>query len=124
MVNIARLLSEQDMRDVAAYYAILPLPPAEPVGEVSAPAVALVREGDPKRLITPCASCHGVAGEGGINETPALAGQVPEYFVRTMQAFRAHQRDNDLYQGMAQFTHRLSDEEIEALARYYAALGR
>jgi cytochrome c553 len=41
----------------------------------------MVSKGDPTRLLTACASCHGVNGLGGTNETPALAGQVKDYFI-------------------------------------------
>ena len=117
MYKLAQLIDERDMQDLAAFYAGQPLP--EPRGEpVRAPE--LVREGDPDRLMTGCASCHGLDGQGGRNETPALAGQEPDYFMRTMRAFREHARSNDLDAGMAQFAELLSDEEIEALAQYYA----
>lgn len=122
MVKIAQLMTEQDMRDVAAYYASLPAAAPLAAEDGSGEVLRLVRHGDPVRLITPCASCHGVQGEGGVNETPALAGQVHEYFVRTMQAFRRGARDNDLYDGMGQFVHDLDDAEIEALAAYYAGV--
>ena len=117
MYKLAQLLDERDMQDLAAFYAAQPLPEAK---GPSVPAPELVREGDPDRLITGCASCHGLDGQGGRNETPALAGQEPHYFIRTMRAFREHVRTNDLDEGMAQFAALLSDEEIEALARYYA----
>lgn len=119
MVVLARLMTEQDMADVAAFYAAQPLPDSAPL-QPEHPASTLVRRGDPVRLITPCASCHGVEGQGGRNETPALAGQRPEYLVRTLQAFRADARRNDVHQGMAQFAWELSDAEIQALADYYA----
>lgn len=124
MVEMAQFLSEQDMADLSAFYAAQPLaePPAEKV-EVGEDIEKLVRQGDPKRLVTPCAACHGVNGEGGLNETPALAGQTPEYFIRTMKAYRDGDRTNDLYSGMSIFTKNLTDEEIESLANYYAALG-
>jgi len=120
MHKLAQLLDEQDMRDLAAYYANEPLPvPAN--AERAHPAVPdIARRGDPERLLTACASCHGLDGQGGINDTPALAGQEPAYFVRTMNAFRDAARRNDLDEGMAQFATQLSDEEIKALADYYA----
>lgn len=123
MVELAQDLSGQDIRDLAAYYAEAPM--AAPARAAPAPATAehLVRHGDPTRLLTPCSSCHGRRGEGGINEVPALAGQPRDYFIRTMAAFRAGTRANDLNDGMGQFARRLSDGEIAALADYYAGLG-
>lgn len=127
MLEIVRLMTEQDMADVAAFYAAQ----AGPQSGLANPGKAddatqaverLVRKGDPSRLLTPCASCHGAAGEGGKNETPALAGQVREYLVRTLRAYKAGLRDNDVNEGMAQFAASLTEQEIEALAAYYASL--
>jgi cytochrome c553 len=123
MAEIVRLLDEQDMADVAAFYARQPLPPGAVTAEQLRAAERLARKGDPKRLLTPCASCHGANGEGGRNDTPALAGQVPEYFIRTMHAYRHGARDNDVNEGMSQFARELSDEEVRSLASYYAAMG-
>lgn len=120
-------MSRQDMADVAAYYASLPAM-AAPAPRLDAAAHAradrLARRGDPLRLLTPCASCHGAAGQGGINETPALAGQTVGSFVRTMQDYRAGKRITDANQGMRQFAERLTMQEIHDLAAYYARLGK
>ncbi len=123
MQYIAKPLTRQDMADLAAYYESLPLPPADPEARQTQAAEELVRAGDPSRLITPCSSCHGRDGQGGINETPALAGQDRAYFIRTMNHFKNGQRDNDLNEGMSVFARQLTDGEIEALADYYAAMG-
>jgi cytochrome c553 len=119
-------MSRQDMADVSAYYASLPAvaAPAPELGKAAyAHADRLARRGDPRRLLTPCASCHGAAGQGGINETPALAGQSVGSFVRTMQDYRDGKRVTDANQGMRQFAERLTMEEIRNLAAYYARLG-
>lgn len=124
MTILVQVMTQQDMADVAAYYATLSAPDAVQTlktdAEQQAQAESLVRKGDPKRLITPCASCHGVQGQGGKNATPALAGQNPQAFVRTMQLYKSGARNNDVHQGMAQFAQRLTDTEIDWLAQYYA----
>lgn len=120
-------LSRQDMADLAAFYARQPAV-AAPVPQVSRDAQAqaawLVRKGDPARLITPCASCHGARGQGGVNASPALAGQTVGAFTRTMLDYRAGRRATDAHKGMGQFAQRLSLDEIDALAAYYAGLGK
>jgi len=128
MANAVHGLTLQDMADLAAWYARLPAPveretprPAVPPA-AQAEALRLVRHGDAARLITPCASCHGARGQGGVNETPALAGQNPQYFVRTMQLYHGQQRANDTRRGMRSFAARLSAAEVAALATYYADL--
>lgn len=127
MRDVAQLLTPQQIADVAAYYATLPAPRDDgtprPAGGVPRPqAEQLVRKGDPQRLITPCASCHGASGQGGRLEAPALAGHNPVYFVRTMLHYHGGQRHNDVAKGMRFFAERLSRAEIEALAAYYADL--
>lgn len=114
-------MSKQDMADLAVYYAAQKLP--APTGHYTPPAniKKLVTKGDVSRMITPCASCHGVHGEGR-DITPALAGQVPAYFIRTMEAYKQGKRTNDIHEGMAQFTQDLTDAEIQGLAAYYANL--
>lgn len=116
-------MSKQDMADLAVYYAQQTLPIRVENQALDAKIDRLVRKGDISRMIVPCASCHGAHGEGrGI--TPALGGQTRDYFVRTMQAYKNKKRTNDIHEGMAQFTYQLTDNEIEALADYYAALGK
>jgi len=119
MITIVQGLDRQDMADLAAFYAAQDLPGNDEVDK-GHPAHSLVSVGDPQRLITPCAACHGVAGSGGINESPAIRGNPEDYFIRTMKAYRDGRRDNDVAKGMSQFAKHLTDEEIEALANYYA----
>lgn len=121
MIAAAHDLTHQDMADLAEFYAQKNLAP-QAATIAATPAIdRLVRKGDANRMIVPCASCHGAHGEG--NEiTPALAGQTPEYFVRTMQAYKHKHRSNDINEGMAQFTYDLTDAEIQALADYYVSL--
>ncbi|MEW6676381.1 MAG: c-type cytochrome [Pseudomonadota bacterium] len=124
-------LSRQDMADLAAWYATLPavaspLPPTYPPVSPQARVQAewLVRKGDPARLLTPCASCHGARGQGGVNASPALAGQTVGAFTRTLLDYREGRRATDAHQGMGQFAQRLTLEEIHALAAYYAGQGK
>lgn len=124
MVKLAQAMDDQQIADVAAFYADSP----STVWDIDAQPITaeidrLVRKGDVSRMIVPCASCHGAHGEGnGI--TPAIAGQVPEYFIRTMKAYQSKERTNDVNEGMSQFTHNLTDQEIQKLADYYAILSK
>lgn len=123
MVKISRALDKQQIADLAAFYAKQPISAKTAyLTDTSGKEVdKLVRHGDANRMIVPCASCHGAKGEGnGI--VPALAGQVPEYFIRTMKAYQNGQRHNDVNKGMSMFTHQISDGDIEKLAHYYANL--
>jgi len=129
MHDIAVMMSPQQIADVAAFYAAQPAPGNDgtprPTTQATAqdmPAETLARHGDKNRLLTACASCHGVVGQGGKLEASALAGQNPLYFVRTMLDYQSGVRHNDSAKGMAAFAKKLSRTEIEDLARYYADL--
>lgn len=127
MHDIAVMMTPQQVADVAAFYATLPAPqgdgtPRPVVKEGGLSAEQLVKKGDPARLLTPCASCHGVQGQGGKLEASALAGQNPQYLVRTLLDYKSGHRANDAAKGMRAFAKRLTRSEIDALARYYADL--
>jgi cytochrome c553 len=123
MKGIMANLSDQDIADVAAYYSRQPLPPtAAPLRFEN--AEILVEHGDGKRILPPCAACHGSSGQGERVDTPALAGQKASYLEQTLLAYQSDARANDLYQRMRLIARQLSREEIQQLARYYAGLGR
>ena len=117
-------LSKQDVADVSAYYATqaLPMPSVDP-STVTPEAIRMVTRGDGTRFLPPCAGCHGPNGEGAIVDVPALAGQSASYFVTTMLAFREDERENDIYRRMRFIARMLTEEEIEAVANYYASVG-
>jgi cytochrome c553 len=111
-------LSDQDMRDLAIYYATLERdrPSAEPIGTATP---RLVRNGDPMRNIGACSSCHSanVARPG----TPILDGLNEAYLRAQLDAFRAGQRANDINRQMRNAVRQLSRQEVDDLARYYAS---
>lgn len=123
MIGLASPLSEQDMADIAAFYASQPLPPGKDTAGENEAAQRLVAKGDGVRLMPPCAACHGRSGEGKIVDVPALAGQQAEYFKATLLAYKEGKRSNDIYSRMRLIAQQLSENEITALANYYASLG-
>lgn len=101
-------MSDQDMADIAAFLSDTPVksnPAAKPVG--TAPEAAAV-----------CVSCHGTDGVGITPEYPTLAGQHADYLQRALTDYKRGGRKNAV---MAGFAGGLSDADIKALARYYAA---
>ena len=126
MVKVAQLMSDQDMADVAQFYASFELPRL-PTGVSFDAALAeqakpMVVRGDGKRLLAPCQACHGPNGQGSITDTPALAGQTPDYFIKTMQEYKSGARASDVYSRMRLIAQVLTDEEIEQMAHYYAGM--
>ena len=125
MQEAVERLTDEQLAALSAWYASQPLPMVEvdEEDEVSAETVRLVYRGDKKRLIQPCASCHGRWGQGAIIDVPAIAGQNVRYFVDTMRDYASGKRANDVYSRMRIIAEALTREEIEELAVYYARLG-
>ena len=70
-----------------------------------------------EHLSAECATCHRKDGqEKGI---PAIIGWPPDQFVAVLKSYRAKERPHELMRTIAG---RLSDEEMAALAAYYATL--
>ncbi len=126
MTRMAGLLNESQMADLAAYYAQQPAPAIPPSTNVklAKQGAKLANRGDDKRGITACSACHGEHGESGVTpDTPALAGQTPEYFIQAMTMYKQGMRTSDVGGVMRMYSKSLTEAEIKALAHYYASLG-
>lgn len=67
-----------------------------------------------------CVSCHGAEGKGdGSGAFPRLAGQAGWYTYKQLQDYASGKRPNAVMSGIAQ---RLTQEEMEAVSAYYAAI--
>jgi len=81
---------------------------------------ALAQGADPnlaRNLAAACANCHGTNGMS-VQGMPNLAGQERAYLVQQMQDFRTGKRPATI---MHQLAKGYTDEQIEALAAYFAA---
>ena len=81
---------------------------------------ALAQGADPnlaRNLAAACANCHGTNGMS-VQGMPNLAGQQRTYLVQQMQDFRTGKRPATI---MHQLAKGYTDEQIEALAAYFAA---
>jgi cytochrome c553 len=118
MAPHAKNLSDQDMRDLAAYYAYLPrvTPPPTLLEQLQAPR--LVQVGAPMRNIAPCASCHG--GSDRKTASPTLEGEPEVYIHAQLQAFANGTRRNDISGQMRNIARQMTPEEIAAVAKYYS----
>ncbi|EEX14663.1 cytochrome c family protein [Citreicella sp. SE45] len=107
MSVVAAGLSAQQISDVAAWYgahvASARLP--DGVSEADAPDA--------------CVSCHGADGIALLPEAPNLAGEVNIYIDTQLKAFRTGKRRHDI---MSSIAAEMTDEEIRAVADWYAAV--
>lgn len=121
MTPFASKLTDQDMVDVASYYAYLPpLPDDRSRQAISAPQIVI--NGAPLRNIPPCGSCHGsIDNKVG---SPRLQGQPAAYIKTQLQAFARDERHNDISQQMRNIARRLTPEEMDEAARYYSSFSQ
>jgi cytochrome c553 len=123
MAPMAQALSDEQTRDVAAYFAAQK--PAETNNAASAAAagiIELARNGSPARGIPSCDSCHG-ASRSGPEEAPVLVGRSATYLEGQLKNFVSADRWNDMFARMRTIAKQLSPEEIHGLALYYGASG-
>lgn len=124
MFGMTQNLSDQDILDLAAYFASL----KPKVGVAKAQLVALgekiYRGGNPKTGVPACGpSCHGIQGDGiTLAAIPRLGGQGAEYTADQLKKFRTGARKGDPNGIMRDIAKRMSDEEIQAVSSYVAGL--
>jgi cytochrome subunit of sulfide dehydrogenase len=75
----------------------------------------------PRQLASACAICHGTDGRGDGKVLPPLAGMPRDHIASQMRAFRDGQRPATV---MHQVAKGYTDEQIDALATWFAAQKR
>lgn len=141
MAPMATSLSEQDIQDIASFYA------SHKVAANSAPAVDkgadaaeqaknkeemekslaegrnLYRNGNLATQVSACIACHGPYGDGNKPASfPLLKAQHADYLVKTLTDFKTGQRSNNPDNMMRMIALKMSDQEIKSVANYLATL--
>jgi cytochrome c553 len=121
MQGFASQLTEQDMKNIAAYLGAQKEKPgfAKDKNLVVA-GERLYRGGRQEDMVPACAGCHSPNGAGIPSQYPRLAGQHADYVAAQLVAFRDGVRKNSV--PMAQIAAKLNDREIRAVADYIAGL--
>jgi cytochrome c553 len=121
MQGFAATLSEDDMRNVAAFYASkIAKPGFAKQPQLVALGEKVYRGGIAERNIPACSGCHGPTGSGIPAQYPRVAGQHAEYTEAQLNAFRGGVRHNNAQ--MTGVAAKLNDREIKALADYIAGM--
>jgi cytochrome c553 len=116
-------LNDQDMEDLAAYYASLPKAEGRTPKDALARGQALYRGGDFNKHITACIACHGPQGTGNAQAGfPSLSGQHAVYSEIQLKAFKDGLRRNDLNAIMRDISSRMDAEDMKAVAYYMQGL--
>lgn len=121
MAGFAAMLSDADVRSVAAHYSAQTLKPAAAKSkDLVALGQRIYRGGVATKGVPACAGCHGPSGAGIPALYPQLHGQYAEYTEAQLVAFRQGERRNSAQ--MTTIAERLSDREIKAVSDYIAGL--
>jgi len=123
MAGMVANLSDDDMRNVAAYYASQKLrPEGAKDKDLAARGQKLYRGGNAATGVAACAGCHGPDGAGIPGLYPRISGQYASYIEAQLGAFKAGTRANDPNGMMRAIAARLSEAEIKAVAEYASGL--
>ena len=125
MTSQAMTLTEQDMRDVAVFFAAQPAA-AKAVADprLVERGQALYRGGDKESGAAACLTCHGPTGRGNPSARyPLLRGQHAPYVAATLRAYATDARKSDgSTKIMRDIAKRLSEDDIVAVAAYVQGL--
>ncbi len=120
MTPMAMILSEQDMEDLAAFYASQTLrPTAETEPSKLALGQKIFRAGIAAKGVPACSGCHGPSGRGVPGAAyPQIGGQHATYTALQLRAYKSGARATDSGAMMRTITAKLTDEEIDAVSSY------
>lgn len=121
MTGFAKMLSDEEKHNIAAYLATQP---AAPGAAKSKDTVELgkkiYRGGIAEHKVPACASCHGATGGGIPSQYPRIAGQHQDYTLAQLGLFGTDKRKNSVQ--MTAIAKRMSEAEMKAVADYIAGL--
>jgi cytochrome c553 len=120
MSPIAEQLSNDDIRDLGAYFASLkPSDHSQDKGPDN--QLQLTEAGKNAAAAGRCASCHGEDFSGS-KATARIAGQREEYIAKALHDYKSGLRSGSGVAAMAEVAYPLSEQEMSALAHYLARL--
>jgi cytochrome c553 len=125
MLPFAQMLGDQDMLDVAAYFAAQKQTPKGADPALVNLGKQIYRGGVPARGIAACIACHGPGGHGNaLSAYPRIGGQHSAYVTKTLHEYASGTRrsDAEMNQMMRNVAALLLDDEIKALASYVQGL--
>lgn len=123
MTGQALALNDEDMADLAAFYAT-----QTPAQRLADPALVtqgerLYRGGNRDSGVSACIACHGPTGRGNpAAGYPSVAGQHDTYTAGQLRAYASAARKSDPGQMMRNIAARMTEDEIIAVSSYIQGL--
>lgn len=110
MQSAIKDLTPQNIRDIAAYYALRKVEP--PVVHEFHP---------PQEYVKKCVHCHGEKGISVDDSIPNLAGQTKDYLVKAITEYQDGVREHEIMLAMSSV---MSLAEIDAVAEYFSKINQ
>ena len=114
MRPVAELLSNEDIRNLGAYYASLPPPNPQ------TPPDALGQAGEKLAVEHRCRSCHS-DDYNGFRAAARLSGQREDVLLKALHDYKSGTRVGSGVASMSEVAIELSDADMQALAHYMAS---
>jgi len=123
MAGIVSDLSEQDMADMAAYFASTSHTPGAVSDVLLEQGQKLYRGGNKETGVPACMACHGPSGAGiPAAKWPSLSGQHIAYTEAQLADFANGSRHNDMNGMMRDIAAKMSKAERQAVSAYISGL--
>ena len=121
MLGMASSLSDQDMKNVAAWFGTQKPKAREAQDPKTMEAGrAIYRTGIASAKVPACMACHGPAGNGMPSQYPRVGSQFGSYIEAQMLAFKKGERANNPI--MTDIAKRMSDNDIKTVSNYISRL--
>jgi cytochrome c553 len=111
MAPMIRGLTDQDIRELANYFA------SQPISIAANGKASLVAAGQNRAAY--CVACHGMKGVTANEEWPNIAGQHAKYLEDQLRAFHSGDRENGLMQNIVKT---FDPADFAALAAFFSQL--
>lgn len=124
MSIMAADIVDEDAADIAAYFSSMPAAKGKMIatGDIGK---ELFNNGDSRRHLPSCISCHGPDGKGRFENGvafPAIGGQQTKYLRAQLVSWTLKERDNSPQGMMSEIAKKLSIADIDALSIYISGL--
>lgn len=117
----AKALTDQQIVDLAAYFAAQKRVVKTASTKDSIPGAHLWKFGGHSNTVAACAACHGSQGQGNQPAGfPALRGLTPQYITESLMAYRKDQRKTEHADIMVSIASKLTDDDIKDVAQHIA----
>lgn len=127
MSPMAKPLSDQDMLDLAAYFAGLPVKPGAAKEEFVKLGEKIYRGGNAQTGVPACAACHSPNASGNAAaKFPSLSGQSPEYIKKQLEDYKKGTRGGTAPNAnqviMREIAVKMTADEIQAVSSVASGL--